>query len=61
MCLYFLFRDRKQLFAPWKSPRNAIDLLIYGLAGVSACQFLYSLPSSTPLPVWPPSCWTCFR
>lgn len=41
MCLYFLFRDRKQLFAPWKSPRNAIDLLIYGLAGVSACQFLY--------------------
>ena len=41
MCGYYLIRNRKQLFAPWTSRRNAIDLLIYGLAGVSACQFLY--------------------
>lgn len=41
MCGYYLVRNRKQLFAPWKGRRNAIDLLIYGLAGVSACQFLY--------------------
>ncbi len=41
MCLFFLIRNRKQLFAPWKTRRNAIDLVIYGLAGVSACQFLY--------------------
>lgn len=41
MCGYYLVRKRKQLFAPWKGRRNAIDLLIYGLAGVSACQFLY--------------------
>lgn len=41
-----LFKDRKTLFDPWnfkKNPRNAIDLLIYGLAGVSCCQFLYFL------------------
>ena len=41
MCGYYLVRNQKQLFAPWKGRRNAIDLLIYGLAGVSACQFLY--------------------
>lgn len=41
MCGYYLVRNRKQLLAPWKGRRNAIDLLIYGLAGVSACQFLY--------------------
>ena len=41
MCGYYLVRNRKQLFAPWKGRRNAIDLLIYGLAGVSPCQFLY--------------------
>ena len=41
MCGYYLVRNRKQLFAPWKGRRNAFDLLIYGLAGVSACQFLY--------------------
>lgn len=46
LCGYYFFRDRRQLFAPWNlkvNPRNAIDLLIYGLAGVSCCQFLYFL------------------
>ena len=40
------FRDRKMLLIPWnirKNPRNAIDLLVYGLAGVSCCQFTYFL------------------
>lgn len=39
-------KDRKTLFDPWnvrKNPRNAIDLLVYGLAGVSCCQFTYFL------------------
>ena len=34
------------LFDPWnfkKNPRNVVDLLIYGLAGVSCCQFTYFL------------------
>lgn len=46
LCGYYFFKDRKQLFAPWNwkaDPRNTIDLLVYGLAGVSCCQFLYFL------------------
>ncbi len=46
LCGYYFIKDRKQLFAPWNwkaDPRNAIDLLVYGLAGVSCCQFLYFL------------------
>lgn len=44
--LYYLLRskkDRQALFAPWRDPRDAIDLVIYGLVGVSGCQFLYFL------------------
>ena len=46
LCGYYFFKARKQLFAPWNfraDPRNTIDLLVYGLAGVSFCQFLYFL------------------
>lgn len=46
LCGYYFFKDRKQLFAPWNfkaDPRSTIDLLVYGLAGVSFCQFLYFL------------------
>ena len=43
LCGYYLFRNPKLLFAPWHTARNARDLLIYGLAGVSCCQFLYFL------------------
>ena len=41
MSCFFFFKDRKQFFAPFNSRRNIIDLLIYGIAGVSCCQFLY--------------------
>ena len=43
---FFFVKDRKMLFDPWdfkKNPRNVVDLLIYGLAGVSCCQFTYFL------------------
>ena len=46
LCGFYFVKDRKQLFAPWNwkaDPRNVIDLLVYGLAGVSCCQFLYFL------------------
>ena len=46
LCGFYFVKDRKQLFAPWNwkaDPRNAVDLLVYGLAGVSCCQFLYFL------------------
>ena len=46
LCGFYFCKDRRLLFAPWNlkaNPRNALDLLIYGLAGVSCCQFLYFL------------------
>lgn len=46
LCGFFFIKDHKTLFDPWnvkKNPRNAIDLLVYGLAGVSCCQFTYFL------------------
>lgn len=43
ICGYYLLRSPQILFAPWRSWRNARDLVIYGLAGVSCCQFLYFL------------------
>lgn len=39
--VWYLARSGKQVFAPWRDPREARDLVIYGLLGVSACQFLY--------------------
>lgn len=40
---YCLFRYGKKTFEPWQTRRNAVDLLIYGLLGISCCQFLYFL------------------
>ena len=36
----FLNHGRKTI-APWKTRRDRIDLLIYGIAGVSMCQYFY--------------------
>ena len=41
--IYCFFRHGKKTFAPWKSRKKAVVLLIYGIAGVSACQFFYFL------------------
>lgn len=41
LCGWFLFRDPQLLIRPWRTGRNARDLVIYGLFGVSLCQFLY--------------------
>lgn len=43
MFLYWFFKNRRLLFAPWRSRRDALDLVVYGLAGVSCCQFFYFL------------------
>lgn len=46
LAVYCIIKNRKQFFAPWDlkhNPRYALDLIIYGLAGVSCCQFLYFL------------------
>lgn len=34
-------KDVKLTVEPWREKRDRIDLLIYGLAGVTLCQFLY--------------------
>ena len=44
LCTFYFIKDRRMFFDPWnakKNPRNLLDLLIYGLAGVSCCQFTY--------------------
>ena len=43
LCGYYGLRNWRQLIDPWRTLRNARDLVIYGLAGVSCCQFLYFL------------------
>lgn len=41
--VYCFLRYGKSTLAPWRSRKKAIVMLIYGIAGVSACQFLYFL------------------
>lgn len=41
--LYCLWKYGKKTFEPWQTQKNARDLLIYGLLGISFCQFLYFL------------------
>ncbi|SFC28021.1 DMT family transporter [Butyrivibrio sp. YAB3001] len=41
--LYCLIKHPDPVFKPWKSAKLAKWILIYGIAGVSTCQFLYFL------------------
>lgn len=41
--LYCLRKERIALFAVWKQKKSAVTMLVYGLLGVSLCQFLYFL------------------
>ncbi|WP_099469702.1 DMT family transporter [Konateibacter massiliensis] len=41
MLSYFLVKDRKTTMSVWKTKRNAIDIVIYGLAGLMLCQYTY--------------------
>lgn len=42
--VYSLARyGRSEVFRPWKGRRSRIDLLIYGILGISMCQFTYFL------------------
>lgn len=40
---YWLVKDRKLLFAPWRQRGSAVMLVLYGVLGVSMSQFLYFL------------------
>lgn len=39
--IYCFFKHRDKLFGIWKTQRSAGLLLVYGLAGVSLCQYAY--------------------
>lgn len=41
MLAFFLAKDPKTTFSIWKTKRNAIDIIIYGLAGMMLCQYTY--------------------
>ena len=39
--LYYMIHNPHMLFDIWRTRQNAVLLLIYGLFGISLCQFLY--------------------
>lgn len=41
MLLWYVLRERGQAFRIWKKRRDAVDVLIYGIAGLMLCQFSY--------------------
>lgn len=41
MLIYHIFREKRQAFRIWKNGRDAVDILIYGLAGLMLCQYTY--------------------
>ncbi|MCR5416833.1 MAG: EamA family transporter [Pseudobutyrivibrio sp.] len=43
LLIYCMFKYKKQTFRPWRSFQSAMYMLLYGVAGVSLCQFLYFL------------------
>lgn len=38
---YFLVRNRQKAVEVWKDRRNAVEVVIYGLAGLMFCQYSY--------------------
>lgn len=41
--IYYFFKDRELMMKPWKTKRDILELIVYGLLGVSFCQLLYFL------------------
>ncbi|MBQ5599308.1 MAG: EamA family transporter [Lachnospiraceae bacterium] len=41
MLFYYIISEKKEAFRIWKKKRDAIDVMIYGLAGLMLCQFTY--------------------
>ena len=41
--VYWLVKDRRLLFAPWRQRDSAVMLVLYGVFGISLSQFLYFL------------------
>lgn len=41
--IYCFIKYGKKTLEPWKTKRNALELFIYGVLGISCCQYLYFL------------------
>ena len=41
MLCFYMLKDKKEAFAIWKTRKNRIDILLYGLAGMMLCQYSY--------------------
>ncbi len=41
MLAFFLVKDKKTTLSVWKSRKNALDIILYGLAGMMMCQYAY--------------------
>lgn len=41
MLSYYLIKERKKAFRIWTNARDTVDVLIYGLAGITLCQYTY--------------------
>lgn len=41
LLIWCFIRDAKGTLKPWKEKQDRVDLLVYGLAGITLCQFLY--------------------
>lgn len=41
MLIYFIIKDRTTAFKVWNTKRNAIDIIIYAIAGMMLCQYTY--------------------
>ena len=41
MLFYYIIKEKKEAFRIWKKKRDAIDVIIYGIAGLMLCQFTY--------------------
>lgn len=41
LLLYFFLRDHKRALSVWKGRRNAVDILVYAIAGMMLCQYSY--------------------
>lgn len=43
LLIYCAFKYKKKTIEPWTTKTNAKDMIVYGLFGISFCQFLYFL------------------
>lgn len=41
MLAFFLIKDRKTTLSVWRTKKNALDIIFYGLAGMMMCQYTY--------------------